>query len=208
MTPLIALINNFVNDPELGSANIIPAHKKLSTIDKGNYRPISVISKIFKKLLYEQLLNFVKDKLSPFLCGFRKQHSTQHTLIRMPEKWGKNAWMTLELLQLSLWTYLKHKIAFPHNLLIVKLHAYSVNMNTLEVLFSYLTNRKQKVKVNESFSEWLKIIIGVPQGSVLGHLLFNIFVNDLFLAIEDDDLCNFADDNTLYKCCKSILGLQ
>ena len=63
---------------------------------------------------------------------------------------------------------LKHTIAFPHNLLIAKLHAYSVNMNTLEVLFSYLTNRKQKVKVNESFSEWGKIIVRVPQGSALG----------------------------------------
>ena len=103
---------------------------------------------------------------------------------------------------------MKHTIAFPYNLLIVILHAYGVNMNTLEVLFSYLTNREQKVKVNESFREWVKIIIGVPQCSVLGRLLFNIFTNDLFFAIEDDDLCNFADDNTHYKYCKSILGLQ
>ena len=82
ITPLTDLINNIVNDQnwpvELGSANITPAHKTLSTTDKGNCRPISVlpsISKIFKKLLYEQLLDFMKDKLSPFLCGFRKQHS-------------------------------------------------------------------------------------------------------------------------------------
>ena len=85
----------------------------------------------------------------------------------------------------------------PHDLLIAKLHAYGVNINTLKLLFSYLTKRKQRVKVNESFSEWVKIIIGVPQGSILGSILFNIFMNDLFLAIEDDNLCNFADDNTL-----------
>ena len=85
VTPLTDLINNIVNDQnwpvELGSANITPAHKKLSTTDKGNYRPTSVlpsISKIFEKLLYEQLSDFMKEKLSPFLYGFRKQHSTQH----------------------------------------------------------------------------------------------------------------------------------
>ena len=104
VTPLTDLINNIVNDRnwpfELGSANITPAHKKMSTTDKGNYCPISVlplISKIFEKLLYEQLSDFMKDKLSPFLCGFRKQHSTQHALICIIEKW-KNAWMTLDLL--------------------------------------------------------------------------------------------------------------
>ena len=76
-------------------------------------------------------------------------------------------------------------------------------MNALKLLYSYLTNRKERVKVNESFSEWVKIIIGGPQGSVLGPVLFDICINDLFLATEDNYLCNFADDNTLYKCCKS-----
>ena len=82
--------------------------------------------------------------------------------------------------------------------------AYGVSINTLKLLFSYLTNRKQRVKVNESFSGWAKIIIEVPQGSVLGSLLFDIFINDLFLAVEDNDLCNVTDDNTLYKWCKSV----
>ena len=92
----------------------------------------------------------------------------------------------------------------PHDLLIAKLHAYGLNTYALYLLHSYLTNRKQKVKVNESFSEWVNIIIGIPQGSILGPLLFNIFINDLFLAVGDQDLCNFADDNTLYRCRRSL----
>ena len=150
MTPLTDLINNIVNDQnwpvELGSANITPAHKKLSKTDKGNYRPISVlpsISKIFEKLLYEQLSDVMKDKLSPFLCGFRKQHSTQHTLIRIIEKWKKcmddSGTIVAVLMDLS-----KAYDCIPHDLLIAKLHAYGVRIKTLKLLFSYLTNRKQR----------------------------------------------------------------
>ena len=74
-------------------------------MNTGSFLPS--ITKIFEKRLYEHLSDIMKDKLSPFLCGFRKQHSTQHALIHITEKW-----MTLELLWLSLWTHLKHTTAF------------------------------------------------------------------------------------------------
>ena len=145
----------------------------------------------------------MKDKVSPFLCGFRKQHSTQHALVCVTEKWKKcmddSGTIVVVFMDLS-----KAYNCISHDLLIAKLHAYEVCIKTLQLLFSYLMNRKQRVKVNESFSEWVKIIIVVTQGSVSEPLLFNILINDLFLAIEDDDLCNFADDNTLYKCYKSV----
>ena len=90
---LTDVLNNAINDChwplELGSAVITPAHKKSSTTAKENYRPISVlpsVSKIFEKLLYSKLMEYMNDKLSPFLCGFRKQYSTQHALIRMLER--------------------------------------------------------------------------------------------------------------------------
>ena len=74
----------------------------------------------------------------------------------------------------------------------------------LKYLYSYLTNRKQRVRVGSSFSDWFAIILGVPQGSILGPILFNIFINDLLSLNLESEICNFADDNTLYACDNSI----
>ena len=82
--------------------------------------------------------------------------------------------------------------------LIAKLGAYGFETDALRYMKSYLTNRKQRVRVNKTFSEWERITTGVPQGSILGPLLFNIFLNDLFLFVSNASLSNYADDNTLY----------
>ena len=87
----------------------------------------------------------------------------------------------------------------PHDLLIAKLEAYGLDNGSLSLLLDYLSFRNQRTKIGSAYSKWSKIRRGIPQGSILGPLLFNIFINDIFLIIEQSDICNFADDNTLYS---------
>ena len=84
-----------------------------------------------------------------------------------------------------------------HSLILDKLEAYGFSMASLKLLPSYLCNRFQRTSVNASVSDWKEIKTRIPQGSILGPLLLNIFLNDIFYFINNDNLCNYADDNTL-----------
>ena len=87
-----------------------------------------------------------------------------------------------------------------HDLLLAKLNAYGFSREALRLVNSFLENRHKRVKINGSFSAFKQLFLGVPQGSVLGPLFFNIYINDLLLSIQDTDICNYADDTTLYTC--------
>ena len=91
----------------------------------------------------------------------------------------------------------------PHELLIAKLNAYGFHKSSLKLMHSYLPNRKERVNINDTYSSWSEIFFGVPQGSILGPLLFNIFICDMFYFLEDFDIANYADDSTPHWAGKS-----
>ena len=85
------------------------------------------------------------------------------------------------------------------DLLLAKLHTYGLRAYSLKLIMSYLKNRYQRTKVNGEFSNWEEHLTGVPQVSVLGPLLFNMYINDLFYAFENISICDFADDTAPYS---------
>ena len=171
----------------LKDANITPVFKKGFRGSKDNYRPVSIlqiISKMFKKLLSKQIIIYTDKFLSKYQCGFRKEYNVQHCLLAMIEKWKKavdngNVFGALPT-NLS-----KAFDCLPHDLIIAKLNSCGFNLTALNLIHNYLTKRKQRTKINHSHSSWEGIIFGVPQGSVLGPTLSNIFLSDLFLIVDD-----------------------
>ena len=175
VSPLIAKtydesISNLDYPILLKMVDITPIHKKDETTKKDKYRPVSilpVISKIFERIIFEQISSYIDSFLSSFLSGFRQGFGTQHCLIVMIERWRKaldnNSEAGAILTDLS-----KAFDCINHELLIAKLKVYGFEHDSLANIYSYFSERKQRTKVNNSFNAWSAIQSGVPQGSILG----------------------------------------
>ena len=193
----------------LKAADVTPIHKKAEKTAMKNDRPVSlipIISKLFERKMYDQIIVYINDFLSPYLFGYRKGHSTEQCLTVMLEIWRKaldekNSAGGI-LTDLS-----KAFDCLNHNLLIAKLEAYGFNISALEFVINYLKERKQRTKVSGSYSTWRELKFGVPQGSILGPLLFNIFINDIFYFINGTKIANYADDNSIYSVDDNVTHL-
>ena len=202
---------NFINI--FKTAKIIPLFKnKGSTSDVSSYRPIALLSnidKIFEKLVHKRVISyFDKHKIiSDRQFGFRNKHSTQHNLISLTE----NIRDSLDEGNFSCGIFLDLQKAFDtveHKILLKKLEIYSIRGIANKWFESYLTNRKQFVFLNGLESDLRPVYHGVPQGSVLGPLLFLIYINDLQNAIVYSDSFIFADDTALVCSNKSLKAIK
>ena len=153
-----------------------------------------------------QLSNFMDQFLSKYQCDFCKGYSAQYCLLAMLEKW-KSAVDKGKSFGALLTDLSKAFDCLSHELLLVKLHAYGFSIAALRLIHSYVTNRWQRTKINMSYSSGEEIIFGVPQGSILGPLLFKIFLCDLFFIIKETDFSSYADDNTPYRTADTIEGV-
>ena len=128
-------------------------------------------------------------------CGFRKGYSTQQCLTALIEKW-KSTVDSGKSFRALLTDLSKAFDCLLHAVLLAKLNAFGFSLSALRFTSSYLFNSEQRTKINASYTFWEEILFGVPQGSILGPLLFNIFVCVLFIILEEVDFANYADDNT------------
>ena len=214
ITPVTEAINSSIRTSTFPKnakrAAVIPLDK--GGIDKtniSNYRPVSVLnvfSKLYEKVIKNQITPFLDRHLSIFISAYRKRFSTQHVLLRLLEEWrhklDKNYVVGAILMDLS-----KAFDCIPHELLIAKMSAYGFGDNALLYIMSYLKDRTQSTRINNFYSLFQLIVSGVPQGSILGPILFNLFLNDLFYFIQNANIHNYADDNTLSAFSNSIPNL-
>ena len=183
-------------------AKVLALYKKNSRYIPDNYRPISLLNclgKIFEKLIYNQMISFIEKHKIIYIYqyGFRRKHSTTLALIDVIDKiryfLDKNEYVLEVFLDIT-----KAFDSVNHDILCEKLDHYGFRGHAQEFLRSYLSDRRQFVTIQETESDIQQITYGVPQGSILGPLLFLIYINDIQNCVSCSDLRLFADDTAIF----------
>ena len=183
-----------------------PLHKKGKKDKKDNYRPVSILptlSKCFEKCMFSQMSAYFDEIFSKYQYGFRKGYSSQQCLLALLEKW-KAAVDKGKVFGALLTDLSKAFDCLNHELLVAKLNAYGFTLPALKLVHDYLSDREQRTRVNNSYITWFEILFGVPQSSILGSLLFSIFLTDLFFIKKKKDIANYANDNKAYTSSNNV----
>ena len=175
-----------------------------------NYRPVAVlsaVSKIFEHILHQQPADHFKDIFHKCIFGNRKYHGCPTALLSLIEQWKED--LDKHNIIGTIATDLSKAFDRPsHDLILEKLKFYGLRDHALSLMRSYPSSRYQRVKLSDAFSTWQEVSRGVPQGSILGPTVFNIFMNHLAYAIKQCRIVNYADDTNIHCSNKDVRAVQ
>ena len=193
-------------------AKIVPVFKDDDETLPENYRPISLLSiynRIFEKLIYARLIKFISKNniLYNLQYGFRSKHSTQHAILDIANTINSN----MDSGKYTCGIFIDLKKAFDtvnHSILLAKLENYGIRGLVNTWFNSYLTDRRQSIEINNHISKEEKTLCGVPQGSVLGPLLFLLYINDIYKCSSEFTFYLFADDTSIIYANNDLRTLE
>ena len=189
-------------------ARVTPVFKKGEKSDLNNYRPISVIP-VFEKIVYDQLYQYLNDNqlFSSCQTGFRSLRSTLTALLEATNSWSVN--IDNGFLNGVVFIDLKKALdTIDHEIILRKLSYFGADQATAKWFQSYLSNRTQRCNVNGNLSTASTVTCGVPQGSILGPLLFLMYINDLPNCLRVAAPRMFADDTSITLSAKTVADLK
>ena len=214
--PLSLIINHSFSQACFPSclklAKVIPVYKSGATYLCSNYRPISLlssVSKVFEKAMHSRLYTYLEkyNLIYELQFGFRQKHSTSHALVSMIEQIKSN----LDTGKFAAGVFLDLQKAFDtvnHSILLKKLEHYGIRGRVNDWFASFLKDRKQFVTIDSTDSATNDVEYGVPQGSVLGPLLFLLYINDLRHCLTNSISRHFADDTNILLCHSSLKTIR
>ena len=181
-------------------ANVVPVFKAGDKQSINNYRPVSLlstVSKVFERCVHNRIYPFVSHCITDYQHGFVKGKSTCSQMLKFTDFIG-NCLDNNSQVDIIYLDFAKAFDTVPHDLLLKKLSMYGFGGNLLRWFSSYLSNRYQRVVIDGNNSKWLPVLSGVPQGSILGPLMFILYINDVHACIHYSNIALFADDTKLY----------